>query len=323
MMKQYYRPIGNALHVAVLASIAIYSYAIISQLVDLQAHSSVLLAVPVLQQSHNNNKLVAQQLFNFDPHWLEYGFCMPHPEIPHYSTHEQCGYFMILMSILGFLLLSILKDPRSTTANAKERVHWALIGALGHAAGHIILAITKRHGLLPDNGNVSAMDEFLSDNCTWITYAKHIPSYFLFYIPLVKTYMYNVSSTSRQGHGTNFTNGGMFLLASVSFLMMVGAMQFPLKFGFSYVLIVLFAGQSIDQLVFLPREDKDNALLEYMLWPMVTLLPNFWISVMESQWCTTSGSVFGKHGHLIFDGYMVISYIVYYIYCVGWEIIII
>ena len=206
---------------------------------------------------------------------------------------------MISMSIVGFGLIFTFKDPSDKMQNAKERVTWALVGALGHAAGHIILAVTKRHGLLP-SGEVSAMDEFLSEDRDWVTFAKHVPGYFLFWIPLVKTYMYNVSHNH---------------VACFAFLVMLGAMQLPLKFGFSYTLIVLFAGQSLDQL-FLPEQRKG---FEYMLWPMLTLLPNFVISTMESRWCSTNGSVFGKHGHLVFDGYMVLSYSMYYFVCWVWN----
>ena len=140
------------------------------------------------------------------------------------------------------------------------------------------------------------MDEFRADDCNFVTYAKHIPGYFLFWIPLVKTYMYNVSQN---------------YVAGFAALIWIGGMQLPLKFGFSYTLIVLFAGQSLDQLC-LGMEKKST--FEYMLWPLVTLLPNFYISVMESLFCTRSDA-FMTHGHLIFDGYMAFSYSAYYMGC--------
>ncbi len=148
----------------------------------------------------------------------------------------------------------------------------------------------------------------MAEDRDWVTFAKHVPGYFLFWIPLIKTYMGNVSKASVMGF---------------AFLVMVGAMQLPLKFGFSYSLVVLFAGQALDQLLCLRKEAKEN--LEFMVWPLVTLLPNFYISVMESMWCGASGvgrgdsfwlgGLFERHGHLIFDGYMAISYSVYYLLC--------
>ena len=182
--------------------------------------------------------------------------------------------------------------------DATERVKWALVGAIGHASGHFILAVTKRNGLLP-SGEVSAMDEFLAEDCNWVTFAKHIPGYLFFWIPLVKTYMYNVSSNS---------------VALFAFVVLLGGWQIPLKFGFSYTLIVLFAGQALDQL-FLSRCRKG---FEYMLWPLLTLLPNFILSVLESQLCTGS-EVFRTHGHLIFDEYMAASYSAYYLCCWSWN----
>ena len=219
-----YRRVGNALHIAVLASIAIYGVAIWN-LLSLDAgerrESSSLLG-PYL------NAKQPMWWLSFDPHWMRDGFCMPHEEIPLLTTHERSAFLMVALSICGFILLHSLKDPQHKMQNAKERVKWALVGAIGHAAGHIILAVTKRHGLLP-SGDVSAVDEFRADDCNFVTYAKHIPGYFLFWIPLVKTYMYNVSQN---------------YVAGFAALIWIGGMQLPLKFGFSYTLIVLFAGQN-------------------------------------------------------------------------------
>ncbi|KAL9182187.1 hypothetical protein ACHAXT_012839 [Thalassiosira profunda] len=269
-----YRRIGDAAHVALLAAIVAYA-ADVSRL--MQGRSPWL---------------------SFDSEWTRDGFCMPHDEVPLLTTHERSGFFMIAMSLLGFGLMRILKDETGRMDDATERVKWALVGAIGHASGHFILAVTKRNGLLP-SGEVSAMDEFLAEDCNWVTFAKHIPGYFLFWIPLVKTYMYNVSSNS---------------VALFAFVVNVLGMQMPLKFGFSYTLIVLFAGQALDQL-FLPRCQKG---FEYRLWPLITLLPNFILSVLESQLCTGS-EVFRTHGHLIFDGYMAASYSAYYFCCWLWN----
>ena len=216
------------------------------------------------------------------------------------SLHVYILYlvFMIFMSTLGFGVVQLLNDSSGKMDNAKERVNWALVGALGHAMGHIILVTSKRYGLLP-SGEVSALDEFLADDCTIGTYAKHIPGYILFWIPLVKTYMYNVS----RNH-----------VAVFAFLFLIGGFPIPLKYGFSYTLTVLFIGQSLDQL-FLPKQRKG---FEYMLWPVVTLLPNFCLYVLESQLCTES-ALFKKHGHIIFDGYMGLSYSVYYLICWRWN----
>lgn len=205
---------------------------------------------------------------------------------------------MIAISILGFLLVRSLDDKHNKLSNAKLRIKWAYVGALGHAAGHIILAVNKRRGLLP-SGDVSAMDELLADDCNFLTYAKHLPGFLLFWIPLVKTYMYNVSLNN---------------VACMAFVIMLGAMQLPLKFGFSYTLVVLFGGQSLDQL-FLPRQQKET--IEYMLWPLITMLPTLCLSVMESWFCT-NGFAFAEHGHVVFDGYIASSYGMYYLVC--WQL---
>ena len=165
-----YRRVGNALHIAVLTSIAIYGVAI-WKLLSLGTETG---GGGGRESSLNIWNSIQQQRrqLSFDPHWMQDGFCMPHEEIPLLTTHERSAFLMIALSVLGFCLIHILKDPQHKMQNAKERVKWALVGAIGHAAGHIILAVTKRHGLLP-SGDVSAGDEFRADDCNFVTYAKH------------------------------------------------------------------------------------------------------------------------------------------------------
>ena len=55
-----------------------------------------------------------------------------------------------------------------------------------------------------------------------------------------------------------------------------------------------------------------------MFWPVVRLLPNFWISVMKSLFFTDS-SIFATHGHSIFYAYIAFSYSVYYSGCWLWR----
>ena len=272
-----HRLIGNVLHAALLGAISAYAAAVLF----------LLRGVPSVASSH------------FDDRWLATGFCAPHDDddSSQWTTHDRSALLMTILSILGLGIVHMLRDQLSTRGDdAADMVTWALLGALGHAAGHAILASSDRAGLLPlPSGDVSAMDEFLADDANWTTFVKHVPGYLFFWIPLVNTYMRNMSRNR---------------VAGFAFIAMVGAMQIPLKLGFSYTLIVLFAGQSIDQLLL--AEDRKG--FEYMLWPMVTLLPNFLISVMESTVCS-GNSFFAKHGHLVFDGYMALSYSVYYVIC--------
>lgn len=281
----HHRLVGDALHIVQLAGIAAYGAAIFQ-----------------LLTGKNNGDGDGQRWSSFDPDWMKSGFCMTHDDVPWLTTHERSGYIMIAFGIIGFILLHALQDSSGKMDCARERVKWALVGAFGHAMGHITIAMNKRAGLLPEDGNVTAISELLADDANVVTFAKHVPGYLLFWLPVVKTYMQNISSGR---------------LALYAFIIQLGAMMMPLKLGLSYTLIILFAGQSLDQLFFLPKQYKNS--FDYMLWPMVVSLPSFCLSVMESKFCTLESLPYKTHGHMIFDGYMAFSYSLYYLGCWLWN----
>jgi hypothetical protein len=184
-------------------------------------------------------------------------------------------------------------NAQSLLATADKLTFWALIGALGHASGHFIISNAKRKNLYPP------ADERFLDDLRRSTIMEGImkagPGYPLFWIPLVKTYMMNTAK------------GRVALLA---LLINAGAILTPVKFGFAYTQAVLFGGMSFDQLT-LPRKEKG---FEYALWPWLTVVPNGMFAWVE---CLTCGSSFlmRNHGHVVYDLYMVCSYIIFYLIC--------
>ena len=121
------------------------------------------------------------------------------------------------------------------------------------------------------------------------------PGYPLFWIPLIKTYMMNISRDR------------VILLALIAD---AGSLMVPVRFAFSYTQAVLFAGMSIDQLL-LAKRDKG---FEYALWPLSTVMPNGMFSWIESLTCTST-FLTKTHGHIIYDTYMASSYIIFYPVC--------
>lgn len=77
--------IGDALHIVLLAGIAIYGIAI-SQLIK-KSDDSV------------------KKWPSFDSDWLQHGFCMPHDEVPFLSTHERSGCKFVMIRLFNIIFI--------------------------------------------------------------------------------------------------------------------------------------------------------------------------------------------------------------------------
>jgi len=325
--------IGNSLHVLNLLNIAFYGWALYRYAVHEHHHQQQ------QEQQHQRSKIV-DVVVSFDEEWLESGFCMPHDHRHHHNydgdrdnnshyqttttttttTHDLSGHLMISVSLLGLFIIhklrpspsskpsesSSTKTTTTTTNNNNGRrlrtahrlAFWALIGAIGHGFGHYLISHARLHGYYPP-----ATDTFIGDlrrTESWsMVVCKALPGLPLFWVPLTKTYMMNTTSKTSVG-----------LIACIFW---AGSLFGQVRFGFSYAQAVLFGGSSIDQLL-LPRNEKD--LFEFALWPLLTTVPNGLLAWYESTRCTSPSSpLMQQHGHLIYDGYMVSSYIGFYLIC--------
>ncbi|KAL3931673.1 MAG: hypothetical protein SGBAC_011199 [Bacillariaceae sp.] len=234
----------------------------------------------------------------FDPAWLKEGFCLPDESIPFQTTHDLSGYLMVCMALLGLTIRYQLSIKNSTTVvseQADQLTYWALLGALGHASGHFILANAKRHKFLPP-GDVTFLDDLKQSSSFWVGLGKAGPGYPLFWIPLVKTYMRNTAGNR---------------VALIALLINLGSLIVPSRFGFSYTQAVLFGGMSLDQIFFVPL--KQQQTLEYALWPLITTLPNGAWAWFECTACTTHPWMI-QYGHILYDAYMVSSYTLFYLF---------
>lgn len=261
--------IGNSLHVLNLLNIALYG--------------------SLLYFYGNENAAI------FDKEWLKEGFCLPHDEIDFRTTHDLSGYIMVTLALTGIGIQQyLLRTTKTSMTRANQLTFWALVGALGHAAGHFLISHAKRNNFYPPS------DERFIDDLMRSTLPEAIlkggPSYPLFWVPLVRTYMMNTAQNR---------------VASIALVLQLGGILTPIKFAFSYTQAVLFGGMSIDQLL-LEKADKDE--FEYALWPLLTVIPNGIFAWIESTTCT-SGSLMKIHGHIVYDVYMVSSYVVFYVIC--------
>jgi hypothetical protein len=270
----YYAAIGSILHAVNLVNIAVYG-------------STLYL--------YGNDPSMGV----FDKEWLQDGFCLPHGDRPYLTTHDVSGYAMVLFALTGLGIQQYLSRKGSKEQGRKLRradrlTFWALVGAIGHAAGHFLIANGKRMNIYPPPD-----ERFIDDlrNSTFlVALGKAGPGYPLFWIPLVKTYMMNTTQNR---------------VAVIALLANILALFMPAKFGFSYTQAVLFGGMSIDQLI-LPAKEKDT--FEFALWPLLTTIPNGIFSWVECLTCTTN-PLMQQHGHLVYDLYMVSSYTLFYLVC--------
>ena len=233
----------------------------------------------------------------FDERWLQAGFCLQHQDVDYRTTHDLSGYAMVALGLFGIALqqfLSRRSTNKSDLVKADTLTFWALVGALGHAFGHFLIAHAIRRGFYPP-----AQSTFLEDllqSSFLEAVGKACPGYPFFWVPLVSTYMMNTAKGR---------------VALVAFVCWIGSLFMQVRYGFSYTQSVLFAGLSIDQLL-LSKDDK--SCFEYALWPLITTLPNGMFAWVESLTCSSS-TLMQQHGHLVYDIYMASSYVVFYLIC--------
>ena len=268
-----YATIGTALHVLNLLNIAVYATSL--YIWGMNPSSEV-----------------------FDKAWLQEGFCLPHTDRPYWTTHDLSGYVMVAFALLGLGIQHSLRRQGSKIglqlSRADRLTFWALMGAMGHGAGHFLISHGKRGDFYPP-AQLRFIDDLMESSFA-VALAKAGPGYPLFWMPLVKTYMMNTAQNR---------------VALVALIANIGGLFMQARFGFSYTQAVLFGGMSIDQLSS-PESEKET--FEYAWWPLLTTIPNGIFSWVECLTCTSS-ALMREHGHLVYDLYMVCSYTLFYLVC--------
>jgi hypothetical protein len=125
----------------------------------------------------------------FDEEWLKEGFCLPRGNVPYQTTHDLSGDIMVGIALVGIGIQQYMSQSRNKEgmARADQLTFWALIGALGHAAGHFIISNVKRQDFYSP-GNERFINDLMRSTVPEAI-MKAGPGYALFWIPLVKTYI--------------------------------------------------------------------------------------------------------------------------------------
>jgi len=244
-----------------------------------------------------------------DERWFREGYCAPTSK-DMVATHVESGTTMSLCLIFCLLVyFSFLKNDASKitmTTGAKKNmeqvnsyVFYYALGNVGHAFVHFLIANAIHRGFFPP-GDMSGMDDLLDPKNTpnyLVAMFKILPGLLFFWIPILKSYMTHVPWKH------------IIILSIPSYY---GTLVVPMKLGFTYAQTVLFCGSALDNLFFVPTDQKEQ--VAYMLWPFVVVIPSMATSLLESTMCT-SNSVMMRLGHSVFDATLVLSCGLFYLIC--------
>lgn len=221
----------------------------------------------------------------FDPSWRQDGFCVSNKDIPFWNSHDLSLYAdTVGAAVLGLLYFLLNDTPGMEIANEFVKVN--TVGIFAHGVGHGTVSKAMRDDKAATiSGDSTAPNDF--------QFAVFFPL-FCFWIGLLKASMPKKSFKIITP---------MALIANVMLALL------PPQYNFTFVQTVLVFAFSLDQ-VMRPVEDKTA---QYALYPLIVGCPLSMIAWIETTQC--SKFVMGLGGHLIYDGYIVISSIFFYLLC--------
>jgi len=234
----------------------------------------------------------------FDATWVPEGFCVSNREVPYWNSHDMCMYFDTVGSIIAGLCYLALKDtPGMGPAN--ELVKFNVFGIFAHGLAHGAFGKAIRDNVVPENPSALIEDllrEYQEGNFEMLFgVVKYMLVLVIFWVGLLKASMPQ-SSVSKV----------VVPLALVSTIL---NMVVPPQFGFTFVQTVLLFAFSLNQLM-RPTHEKT---IEYARYPMYVGVPLSFISWLESTQCENFVIHYG--GHLLYDAWVPISMITFYLVC--------
>ena len=228
----------------------------------------------------------------FDPLWRPEGFCVINRDTPHFNSHDLCLYVDIIGAlVVGFLSWSLKDVHGMKTANDYVKISDA-IGIFAHGVGHKLLSNQLNGGQTQENTGIGG--EIVADSAS--SYETYLNAAFLlfFWMGLLKA---SIRSFPYR------------MLVPMAIVSSIFNSLVPEQFGFTFVQTVLLIAFSLNQLL-RPNEEKSMA---YALYPAMTGFPITLIGWLESTQC--SGFVSRMGGHFIYDAYIPISIICFYVLC--------
>lgn len=232
---------------------------------------------------HNDSRI-------FSDAWRADGFCVSNRDVPYFNSHDLCLYFDTFGAIVAGLIYYNFKDtPGMEPAN--ELVKFNVFGIFAHGVGHGLISSAMRSGAVP-----TSPDELLDiiANSSLMELVKQFGSLLFFWVMLLKATM---------------PKGSFGVVVPLAMIATVMNAIVPTQFGFTFVQTVLLVAFSFNQLL-RPAVEKDKV---YAIYPIYVGCPLGVIAWIESTQC--SNFVMAIGGHLIYDAYIPIAMIYFYIVC--------
>jgi hypothetical protein len=235
--------------------------------------------------------------FLFDAAWKRDGFCVTHQDVPYWTSHDMCLYVDVALAVVLAVVYMFCKEtPGMATANMYVVPN--IVGQVAHGIGHgaIAMSLRNRGGDMEELFAVAERSvwERLQQESITTFLSEEIPQV-IFWLGLI------YASTP---HSKKSTIALFFLLARV------GQIYTPARFGFTYVQTVLFMIHAFHQ-TNRPVHEKD---FSYATFPLLASFPVTVAGWVESTQC----SAFVRdtfYGHVIYDGCISVSVIVWYLVC--------
>lgn len=234
----------------------------------------------------------------FDATWAKDGFCVSNATIPYWTSHDLCLYADIVgAAICGLSYLLLHKKEGMEKANGF--VYHNLLGILFHGFAHGMVGAAMRGEKYSQE--VSSDQPYLFsllENESWMIVIQKVllsdtVGFWLFWIFLLKAAMKDT---------------GFVGIIPLSFLSYIGSLGVRPSFGFTYTQTVLLIAFAVNQLN-LPKHDKG---FEYVVYGLFSL-PVGLIGWAESTICSSTIIHYG--GHLLYDAYIPLSMLSFYLTC--------
>jgi len=238
-----------------------------------------------------------ESTFLFDRQWKADGFCVSGKEAAFWTSHDLCLYVDLAMAALLGLLYLLLKSTKGLEG-ANKYIVPNIFGIAVHGIGHGNIARNLRYyenkDSDEDNFSLSLMVRMQEESFSRVVSQE---------APLVIFWVGLVWASMPQSKKS--------LVILVSILAYLGQQLTTAAMVFTYVQTVLILSFSLNQT---RLETQEKSTYFYAIYPLVVSFPTTLVGWIESTQC--SSFVREKfYGHLIYDGYIAVSMVVWYLMC--------
>jgi len=217
-----------------------------------------------------------------DQHYKKDGFCIQNADVPYWSSFDTCLYVDVGFSAILTIMYIAWRDIQGMEASS-ARVPGIIAATVGHGFAHAAMAVKLREGTYHQREDHA--EQALSKTLMFCA---------VFWFPLIKAAMCQAKNHYVAILAAIFTYGQRFV---------------EKEYGMAYVQTVVNVAFHGSLLMQSPVEKNQR---EYLTFSMTNVLPIV-IAWNEALFCDSY--VRSAGGHVLYDGSIIISSIVYYLDC--------